>query len=274
VLAATGTVAPITVTAGAGALGALGSGLGGALGSAGASGIVNGGNPNGDVTAGAADVTRLGQPFGGGLTAVDQAVGGAGDGTVAPITVTAPQTTDLAIPGILPGNQYDYIGPSSTLQQADYLTRNDGQMGESGGIRPTDVVGQVIGNSAGGAIVDSLAGLIGLGGGSRPNLGEIEDGMPQGPPTGTVSPGPGGPGGPGGGSGGVSTGPGPVTPGAPGPTPVSVGGGGSAAAGGSGAPALSRIEAGTEAAAPLSGSASRDTQGSMAPDIYPWRRLA
>lgn len=205
-----------------------------------------------------------GQLVGSGLgSVVGQALSGNGGtkdptGTeVDPITVTAGQGGGLGdLGGLTPitGFQDDTMIPSPNVPKVPI----DGQSqpAEGNGFI-NDLVGNTLGGVAAGNLTNSLAGLLGLG--------------PK-PPSTVYG---GGDMGDGGGLGGGTT---PTTPTAPvpgGPTTGTAPTPGAGLGSGAGAaPLLTTGGTGAGVAGTVSAPSEIAVQGSMAPDIYPWRRVA
>lgn len=258
------TVAPVVVNGVAG--GGLGSAIGGALGTA--LGGIGGSALTGIGSGSTPGTTSAGQPGG-----TQSPVTNTGVNEVAPVTVTAPSGGGaLAAAGGGVGGAAGGLAPTIS-DQAPTQSGNGGSSQNSLQNHALDITGQTVGNVGATLGVYGLAQLLGLlpsandsSGGSATSPGNVSDGTsPSGPIAGT----PGGFGG--GGTGGTNPG-GPTSP-TPGPITNPVGTG----TPGTSTPTLGALSTLFNAGkggngAPLAAAPSLDVQGSMAPDIYPWRK--
>ena len=259
-----------------------GSGVGSLLGGAGADVLADtvspvlieaakggAGSLLGGVTAGQLAGSGVGSLLGQALSGGGSRPGGDGVTEVDPVTITPGQ------PGMNPGDLGGLV-PATGFQPGDDIITggigeenlydsepgSDDQLtGKPGGGLVNDLVGNTIGGVAAGNLTNGLASLLGLG----PKVTGTVTGAPGVTPTPVP-----GVDGSGGGTGSVS----PVQPGTPANSTVTP-----SASGASGAPGGSGLfSAGGKGAAAVSGSVSApaglEVQGSMAPDIYPWRRAS
>lgn len=178
-----------------------------------------------------------------------------GSTTLDPLTVT-PNNTPSPLSGV--GGVVAGLGGSGGGTPTPDQGTGDNQNGNDNAL--VGAVGNVIGNAG----TSLLSGVIGGGGGTGP--GSVFPGSVATPS-----------GGAGGGGGGGGTPPSSLTPTTAGPAPVvndagtPGGGGAGAAAGPAGGAGLSTGAA--AAGGPAAAAPDIKIQGSMAPDIYPWRQL-